>query len=81
MAETNRLMGEKMTDRDIKLLEKLLEDFQSHVGHPFCIAYPVIQDGFSIGIYSNKTGELIKSESSYDLESATNKILTPTPTK
>ena len=66
-----------MKDRDIKLLESLLEELAAHLKHPYCIAYPVIQDGFNIGIYPNGGGELIKQESSYDLESTIKKILTP----
>lgn len=69
-----------MSNNDIKLLEKLLEEFQSHIGHKYCIAYPVIQDGFCIGIYGND-GNLLRQESSYDLLSVADKIKTPAEPK
>jgi hypothetical protein len=65
-----------MRAEEIKFLEMLLEKLGSHLGHTYCIVYPVVQDGFNIGIYSAKTGELIRQESSYDLASTIDRILT-----
>ena len=62
-----------MSQEEIKQLEVLLVKFESHLGHRYCIAYPVIQDGFHIGIYDNN-GEMIKSECSYDIRSTADKI-------
>lgn len=65
-----------MKAEEIQLLESLLQKLQSHLRHTFCIVYPVVHDGFNIGIYSNKTGELIRQESSYDLASTIDLIVT-----
>ena len=62
-----------MKDNDIELLEKLLKELCSHLGHPFSVSCPVIHDGFSIGVFGID-GDLIKQESSYDLNSTIEKI-------
>jgi iron-sulfur cluster repair protein YtfE (RIC family) len=64
-----------MSEEEIKLLEKLLEKLEAHLGHPYAIVYPIIQDGFSIGIYDRTTNKLLQSQMSHSLQSTINKIL------
>lgn len=63
-----------MTEQELGHLELLLEKFEAHIGHAYCIAYPVIQDGFSIGVYDRKNGHLLTSQSGPTLKSTIAKI-------
>lgn len=62
-----------MTYQELQQLEKLLIQFGSYIGHRYCIAYPVIQDGFMIAIYDDD-GTILQSRSSYDLISTAEKL-------
>lgn len=68
-----------MTKEKFETLENLLGELGQYLGHhSFCIIPGYIQDGYHIAIY-DKHGKLIKGESSYDIETAANKILRNPP--
>jgi len=61
-----------MNETEIKMLELLLGKLQMDLKHNICITTGFVQDGFHIGVYHDKTGEVIIKECGHDLMTAIN---------
>jgi hypothetical protein len=58
---------EKITDDDYKQFEKLFNKISADLNHPISICQG-INDGYTIGIYNEKTGDLKIQAMSYDIK-------------
>lgn len=64
----------RMTQEEIKTLENLLERLVAGFKAPCCILAGVIHDGYTIGVYDAKTGEIKRQESGATIDDALQKL-------
>jgi hypothetical protein len=62
-----------LSDDDFKQFEKLFDKISAHLEHPMSICQGV-NDGYSIGVYDIKTGELKTQAMSYNVKNCVNLI-------
>ena len=56
-----------LSDDELKQFEKLFDKISTHLKHPISICQGV-NDGYSIGVFDDKTGELKTQAMSYNLK-------------
>ena len=65
--------GSILTDDDFKRFEKLFDKISAHLDHPMSMCQGV-NDGYSIGVYDIKTGDLKTQAMSYTVKNCVNLI-------
>ena len=62
-----------LSEDDFKQFEKLFDKISAHLEHPMSICQG-INDGYSVGVYDVKTGELKTQAMSYNVKNCVNLI-------
>lgn len=65
--------GSILTDNDFKQFEKLFDKISAHLEHPISMCQGV-NEGYSIGVYDIKTGDLKTEVMSYNVKNCVNLI-------
>lgn len=62
-----------MKTEDFKKMEALIDSLRSELGHRCCLINGH-HDGYYLGIYDDKTGELLRGEMSHSIEDCVKKL-------
>lgn len=63
-----------MTQEEFKQLDDLMDKLLNHMKHRCCLIHAP-HDGYCIGIYDNKTGNLVDQATSHSIEDCADKLL------
>lgn len=67
------MQTEDITTEEYEIYEKLYCRISAKIGHPISITGG-IQDGFSLGVYDEFTGRIIRNITSFSIENCVNKF-------
>jgi len=70
----SEITTEAMTEADFRLLELLLCKLATQLGNKICIIPGHIQDGYHIGVYDRKTGDIKASATSPTIKETVYKL-------
>ena len=64
----------EMTEVEMEQLERLLGKLCLRLGNPICVAYPVLHDGYTVGVYEHGSGKLISDVTAPFIKDAVDKL-------